>query len=76
MYYFRGGGGLQSWAGYLERDRGIRSGWTGQGEFDIYFCVLLDCYCQSLIYGGETGRLTMSPTKFETFPIFPYFLRS
>ena len=43
--------------------------------FDVYFCgfffffFFFDCYCQSLISG-------MFPRKFETFFIFPNFLRS
>ena len=45
--------------------------------FDIYFCVLFDCYCQSLISGWEAEHnvSTMSQPKFEIFLIFPNFLR-
>ena len=68
--------GLQSWAKYLEQNREIQSNWTGQEKFDIYFCLFFDCYCQSLISGGETGHWAMSPPKFKIFLIFPYFLRS
>ena len=47
---------LQSSAGYLERNGEIRWNWTGQGKFDIYFCVFFDCYCQSLASEKGTGR--------------------
>ena len=30
--------------------------WTGLESFNIYFCVLSDCYCQSLIPGREAGH--------------------
>ena len=67
---------LKSWAKYLEQNREIQWNWTGQENSDIYFCVLLDCYCQSLVSGRETGHWAMFPPKFEIFLIFPYFLRS
>ena len=60
----------------LEKSSGAGQDWTGQGGFDIYFCVFFDCCCQSLISGGETGHWAMSPPKFEIFLIFPYFLNS
>ena len=63
----------QSSAGCIELDRGVRWGWTGQGGFDIYFCVLVECYCWGLISGGETGRWAMSPPKSEIFLIFILF---
>ena len=44
--------------------------------FDIYLCMFLDCYYQSLISGREIGHQTMSPHIFEIFLIFFYFLRS
>ena len=45
----------QSWAKYLEQNREIQENWTGQEKFDICFCVLFECYCQSLICWRETG---------------------
>ena len=30
--------------------------WTGLESLNIYFCVLSDCYCQSLIPGREAGH--------------------
>ena len=53
--YLKIGCNLQSWAGCLGRDREIQQNWTGQGAFDISFCVFFDCCCQGLISGGETG---------------------
>ena len=44
-----------SGVGYLGRGRGVRWGWTEQGEFDIYFCVFFDCCCRGLISGGGLG---------------------
>ena len=67
---------LQSWTKYLQQSREIPKNCTGQGKFDINFCMLLDCYCQSSISGRETGHCAMSPPKFEIFLKFPYFLRS
>ena len=64
-----------SGVGYLGRGRGVRWGWTEQGEFDIYFCVFFDCCCRGLISGGGTGRWGMSPPKFKIFLLFHYFLR-
>ena len=57
-------------------DGGIQWNWSGQEKFDVYFWVFFDCYCQSLLSGGETGRWAMSPPKFEVSLIFPYLLRS
>ena len=53
-----------------------KSSKTGQDQktFDTYFCILFDCYCQSLISRGETGRWAISPSKFEIFLLFPNFL--
>ena len=67
---------LQPWMKYLEQNREIQANCTGQENFDVYFCVFLDYYCQSSISGRETGRWAMSPHKFEIFLTFPYFLRS
>ena len=39
----------------------IQQNRTIQEKFDIYFCVFFNCYYQSLITGGETGRQAMSP---------------
>ena len=47
---------LQSSAGYLEQNGEIQWNWTGQGKFDIYFCVFFDCYSRSLVSERETGR--------------------
>ena len=41
---------------YLEQFKEIQENWTGLENFDIYFCVLFDCYCQSLISGSEAGH--------------------
>ena len=46
----------QTWAGYFEWDGEVQSSWTWRGMFDIYFCVFLDCYRQSLISGEKNGR--------------------
>ena len=46
---------------------------TGQAKFDIYFSVLFDCYCQTLIFGMENGHYGMSPPKFNIF-LFPKIL--
>ena len=43
----------------------------GLENFDIYFCLLFHCYCQSFISGRETGHHPMPPTKFDIFLIFP-----
>ena len=67
---------LQTQAKYFEQTREIHKNWTGQENFDIYFCVFSDFYCQSLFSRWETGHQAMSLPKFEIFLTFPYFLRS
>ena len=67
---------LQSCTKYLEQYREIQYNWTGQETFNLYFCMFLDCHCQSLISGRETGHKAMFPLKFKIYLIFPYFLRS
>ena len=47
---------LQSLAKYLQQNREIHQNWAGQEKFHIYFCVVFDCYCQSLISGRKTGH--------------------
>ena len=49
--------------------------WTGRETFDTYFCVFFDCYVQGLIFGRGNGRQDMSPSKFEIFQIFSFFLK-
>ena len=36
---------------YFEQSKEIQQNWTGLEHFDIYFCVLFDCYIQILISG-------------------------
>ena len=50
----------------LEKSNKIQSNWAELENFDIYFCVFFDSYCQSFI----------SPPKFDIFVMFPNFLRS
>ena len=42
-----------------------------QEKFDIYFCVLFDCCCQSLISGRKTGHQIW---EFPTVSLFPKIL--
>ena len=51
---------------YLEQSNEIQSNWVGLENFDIYFWVLFESYCQSFI----------SPPKCDIFVMFPNFLRS
>ena len=67
---------LQSCTKYLEQYREIQYNCTGREKFNLYFCMFLDCHCQSLISGRETGDKAMFPLKFKIHLIFPYFLRS
>ena len=56
---------LQSWVKYLEENREIQWNWRGQEvSLYIYICSLYSSY----IY------IFMSPSKFNIFVIFPYFL--
>ena len=48
----------------FDQGRKIQWSWTGKQNFDIYFCVLFDCHCQSLIFGRKTGYWAMSPLEF------------
>ena len=34
---------------YLEQKKEFQSNWAGAENFNVYFCVLFDCYCQNLI---------------------------
>lgn len=34
----------------------IKQDWTGRGDLNISFCVIVDHYCQTLFLGGETLR--------------------
>ena len=60
----KGGRMTRGWLkeiGELQSGRGIWSGmggrcdWTGQGEFDIYFCVFFGCCCRGLVSRGRLG---------------------
>ena len=42
----------------------IKQNWTGQENFEIYFCVIFDHYYQFFIYGRKTGYKALSPTIF------------
>ena len=42
---------------YFEQSKEIQQNWTGLEHFDIYFCVLFDCYIQILISGRLKTRL-------------------
>ena len=66
----------QSRTKYLEQNAEILWSWTGKEKFGIYFCVVFNCYCQSLISRRETRYLATCLCKFEIFLIFPNFLRS
>ena len=45
----------QSCTKYLEQSKEIQYNWTGL-DFHIYFCVLLDCFCQKLISERKIGH--------------------
>ena len=34
--------------GFLKRGAEIGWNWTRLGDFDVFFCVVFDCYCQGL----------------------------
>ena len=55
--------GLQFQVGHLNQGKEIQWICTGLENFDIYFGLLFDCYCQILISGRETGRRTMFSPK-------------
>ena len=43
----------QSWKKFLKQKEEIKQNKTGLEKFDIFFCVLFNCYCQRFIYWRE-----------------------
>ena len=60
----------------ISKKNEVQQNWTEQENFDMYFYLFFNCFCQGVVSGRETGRWTMSPASFEFFLIFPNFLRS
>ena len=53
-----------------------KSSKTGQEMFDIYFCIFFDCYCQSVISGGDwaLGCDFIQIWDFPNISLFPKML--
>ena len=41
---------------YFVKNKKIKQNWTKPENFDIWFCVRFDRYCQKLNFRGETGH--------------------
>ena len=65
---------LQSWAECLERRGEIQWGWTGQGKFDICFCLFFGSCCQGLISGGGVSLGCTQIWSFPNISLFPKIL--
>ena len=60
----------------MGQSKEIKQKWRGPKNIDNCFFVVFNCYDQGLISKRNTGHQALPPTNFETFLIFPSFLRS
>ena len=52
----------------------IKQDWTGRGDLNISFCVIVDHYCQTLFLGGGNFALALRDNVFCTRCHIPHSL--